>query len=371
MHNLSIWFDSKIPEVDTSVIFKDNINSNGIIEHQRESKYDLFYISQIQNDEIPLASLPFFWKTILTMIIMLSIMSGSYYKSIMYRFVILKNNQRSGCLDRPIDVLIISSAIIHHFTHTAVGLWLSANLMTEIPLADMVGFQFCEMMDVIGIFGSGHLTIGGLGIAIYRMLYIKRESWVKYVIGEKLLLLIVLVGTNLFGAFLLVLFKLETSSDRFNLNMCRGLSRTNAQILIDIESSRGEPLFTSSYLRSTAVSLLLAVQAFEFSLYLWFFHHRYKNDNVAMKKILSHDVIQDRNIKNVSTFLGQFYGFLTESIFLIGTILLIQFADENTHQIKAVAALLKYADFGLLSAVEVYSSPGLRAFKDGKLLQRA
>ena len=89
-----------------------------------------------------------------------------------------------------------------------------------------------------------------------------------------------------------------------------------------------------------------------------------------MKKILSHDVIQDRNIKNVSTFLGQFYGFLTESIFLIVTILLIHFADENTHQIKAVAALLKYADFGLLSAVEVYSSPGLRAFKNGKLFQR-
>ena len=119
----------------------DNSNSNGMFDHQGESEYDLFYISQIQNNETPLTSLPFIWKSILTMIIMFSILSGSYYKSIMYRFVILKNNQRSGYLDRPIDVLIISSAIIHHFTHTLVGLWLSANLMTEIPLADIVGFN--------------------------------------------------------------------------------------------------------------------------------------------------------------------------------------------------------------------------------------
>ena len=86
-----------------------------------------------------------------------------------------------------------------------------------------------------------------------------------------------------------------------------------------------------------------------------------------MKYLLTHDTIQARNTKNIGTFLGQFYGFVMEYAFLILVFLLIHFADENTHHVKALANIAKLADFGLLSAVEVYSSPGLRAFMKGKM----
>ena len=367
MVNISIGFVASILEADHSTFDSNGLHLDGLLGHLGDSTYDVLVISQFSDDEPPLVSLPFFAKLFLAMVILLSITSGSYYKSIMYRYVIVTNKQNSGWMHRPINVLILSSAIIHHFTHVTAGLWFLANVMSTIPLVDIVGFSFCEIIDVLGVFGLGHLTVGGLGIAVYRMLYIKKEYWVRYVIGEKRLLLFVMVTTHLFGIFLLTLFKLETSSDRFNLNMCRGLSGTDAQILIDYWISRKEPLLTTTHLRSTAVLACLAIQAFEFSLYLWFFHHRYKNDNETMKRILTHDVIRERNIKNVGTFLGQFYGFLMESTFLVLTILLIQFADENTHHIKALANVIKFADFGLLSAVEVYSSPGLRAFMNGKI----
>ena len=199
------------------------------------------------------------------------------------------------------------------------------------------------------------------------MMYIKFEYFVRYVIGEKLLLFFIWSTIEAFGLTLLVLFKSESNSDRFNLNMCRGISAADAQNVIDYELSLGEPLLTTSHLQAIALAIVLAIQTTEFSIYVWFFRHRYKNDNVTMKKLLTHDVIRERNTKNIGTFLGQFYGFAMEYAFIMLILLLILFADENTHHVKALANIAKMTEFGLLSAVEVYSSPGLRAFMKGKM----
>lgn len=285
----------------------------------------------------------------------------------MYRYVYVTNKQNSGWMHRPINVLIINSAIIHHVTHILMCIWHSANLMSETPLADIVGFGICEAMDVVGVYGLGHLTVGGLGSVIYRMMYIKFEYVVKYIVGEKLLLFLIWSTNEALGVTLLLLFKFESTSDRFNLNMCRGISVADAQSLIDYRISLREPLLTTSYLQAIALAIVLAIQTMEFSIYVWFFRHRYKNDNVKMKKLLTHDVIRERNTKNIGTFLGQFYGFAMEYAFIFSILLLIIFADENTHHIKALANIVKMIEFGLLSALEVYSSPGLRAFIKGKL----
>jgi hypothetical protein len=239
--------------------------------------------------------------------------------------------------------------------------------MSETPLADIVGFNICQAMDVVGILGLGHLTVGGLGIVIYRMMYIKFEYFVRSVVGEKLLLFVIWSTTETFGLILLFLFKSESSSDRFNLNMCRGVSVADAQTMIDYRLSLGEPLLTTSFLQTSSLAVCLAIQTMEFSIYVWFFQHRYRNDNVTMKKLLTHDTIRERNTKNIGTFLGQFYGFVMEYAFLIVAFLMIHFADENTHHVKALGSIIKFTDFGLLSAVEVYSSPGLRDFMKGKM----
>jgi hypothetical protein len=217
-------------------------------------------------------------------------------------------------------------------------------------------------MDVIGVYGIIYLSVGSLGIAIYRVLYIKLEYWVKYVVGESLLLGMIWIMSITSCGVLVFLFTFETTSHRTQMNMCTGLSITDTQIFIDYDLSRGEEMLTTTTLQRSVTTTCILMQTIEFTIYIWFFSHRYRNDNGNIKKLLTQDVIHERNIKNVSTFLGQFYAFIMEYAFLTSLLLFMYFADEYTTQIKALMVMIKIMDFGLLSAVEVLSSPGLRSF---------
>ena len=111
-----------------------------------------------------------------------------------------------------------------------------------------------------------------------------------------------------------------------------------------------------------AVGLCIAMQTFELLCYIYFFYYRYKNDNGNVAKLLTHDVTRDRNLKNVQTFIGQFYGFLTEYAFLFFWLIVIMLSDEQTYSVKTYANVVKFMDFGILSAVEYFTSPILREF---------
>ena len=326
--------------------------------------YDFLVVDEMYEDGIPLVGwLSSITKSMLVTVLMTSLLIGSYFKSIMYRYVLTTKKENRSWLHRPINVLIIHGAIIHHVTHVGVGIWYSMILVSETHLSHLFGYNFCEFMDIVGLYGLGYLTVGSLGIALFRVLYIKRENWVRKVIGEKRLLIITLSASHIVGAILLFLFKIESSSDRFHLNMCRGISVSHSQILIDYNLSKGSNMFFSSYFRLTSLACCVAIQTVEFSIYIWFFVHRYKSDNGNIRKLLTHDVLRERNMKNMQTFLGQFYGFIMEYAYLISILFLILFADSNTTpHIKALVNIAKIADFGLLSAVEVLSSPGMRAF---------
>ena len=105
----------------------------------------------------------------------------------------------------------------------------------------------------------------------------------------------------------------------------------------------------------------------EFTIYLWFFHHRYRNDSGNIAKLMKQEDVQKRNAKNAGTFLGQFYGFIVEYSFLVSILTIhIFYADEEFQHIRVLVVMAKFMDFGLLSAVEVYSSPGLRSFMNSK-----
>ena len=220
----------------------------------------------------------------------------------------------------------------------------------------------CNFTQLTGLYGLGYLNIGSLGIAVYRLLYMKHEHFVKYVVGEQLLLWIILsVGLVLTGT-LLYLFTLESSSYRFHMNMCYGWSITDAQSWLEYEHYSGHPIITTTYLQTTSIAACLFIQSIEFGICAWFLQHRYKRDNGNIKKFLTQEAVRERNVKNISTFVGQFYCFVTEYSFLIIVFIFTFLADENSPDFKALAVILKFADFGLLSFVEVLSSPPLRAF---------
>ena len=207
------------------------------------------------------------------------------------------------------------------------------------------------------------MNIGSLGIAIYRLMYIKYEEWVKYIIGEQTLLIIVLSSSLSMCGLVVYLYDLEVGKHRVQMNMCRGITPTQAQVLIDYKISLGEKLLTSTHFQKLAIGILIAYQILEFAIYVWVFYIRYKNDNkTSLKKALSEDIIKARNVKNATNFLGQFYGFVTEYFYLMVILFIIVFEGKQSSYFKGYAITAKFMDFGLISAVDVYTSPALRSF---------
>ena len=151
----------------------------GHLNSSRNHADNAILISQISQDEAPLVDLPFNIKLTLSILMTLSLLVGTLFKSIMYSYVFTTSKKnRGGWMSRPINVLTVTSAIIHHVTHVPLGVWYVVNLMTETSVGNTVGFQYCQLMDVIGVYGIIYLSVGSLGIAIYRVLYIKLEYWV-------------------------------------------------------------------------------------------------------------------------------------------------------------------------------------------------
>jgi hypothetical protein len=70
-----------------------------------------------------------------------------------------------------------------------------------------------------------NLTTGSLGMAIYRLLYVKAPNFVKYKIGEgKLLILIATAGLSA-STFLTMIFASGKARTRAALNICLDHSR--------------------------------------------------------------------------------------------------------------------------------------------------
>ena len=78
-----------------------------------------------------------------------------------------------------------------------------------------------------------------------------------------------------------------------------------------------------------------------------------------MAKLLGRQVTKERNRQNVITFLGQFYGFATEVTFL-AVFLFTLAGNKDNNELKGIAIVMKFMEFGCLSLVEVLTSERLR-----------
>ena len=344
------------------IIIVRNTNSTTSTKDSSVQFDDVFVVSHISNQEIPLVNLPFRIKRIITVALVVSLIVGTYYKNIMYRCVFTTNSKNRGWMHRPINILIVTSAVVHHATHFWVGMVYAIMLMMDISMADAVSDRFCQITYIVGLYGLMYLSVGSFGITLYRMMYIKREHWIKNIIGEKRLLGVILTLSLFLCGMMVHLYNFETVNERPFLNTCFRSSSSDIQTMIDYELSLGSQIITTAVLRKSTNIVLICIQLIELSIYIWFFHTRYKQDNGKIKHLLTQENIKDRNIQNVTTFVGQFYGFVVEYAFLFISLTCTYLGNDGSNHLQAYVTVIKFADFGLLSAVEVYSSPVLRRF---------
>ena len=112
---------------------------------------DVLTISHISNQDVPMLSLPSYIKSIMTIAMVGSVIIGSYYKYIMYSYVWTTNRKNRGWMHRPINILIVISAVVHHFTHLGTviphAMIITYNDINDknTSKADVMGNQFCQI----------------------------------------------------------------------------------------------------------------------------------------------------------------------------------------------------------------------------------
>ena len=292
--------------------------------------------------------------------LLVSFCVGSYFKFALYRHMYDVGKE---ILNRPIDLLLLVSALIDHMCCLLMVANFSIGLSLDINLSDYLGVTWCYMHFSVAVFGASYRTFGSFGVAILRLIYIKFPYLVRETKSRTKYTLLVLLNCLLVCTLTTIGFGLgngKQSRKQVQWNFCVGRSEAFREIMHDYSLTRGLTSPQSEFIPHFIVwSAFLAILT-EFFCYVVFFHHLYSHDKeMVRKKILPDVEIRRRHHKNAITFLGQFYGFLVE---LVRVSLLIYSMSPNSDvTYRFVVAMSIWIEFGILSIVEVMTSQGLRS----------
>jgi len=147
------------------------------------------------------------------------------------RRIILQFLRAPETKSNPINSLIWMDQICGIVFGTFNLIFGSVTLMLPVSLKSIMGEQFCNIVPPLSgcINLTGYIIWSAL-IAIYRTLYIKAQNWVKYKIGEKRLLkLVIYLGS--FVQLSLSLTIVYFDDDSLVVKVCHHYSPNDLEIL--------------------------------------------------------------------------------------------------------------------------------------------
>ena len=307
--------------------------------------------------------------TVVVSSILASFVVGSYFKSALYCYMY---NTRKEFMSRPIKILILIQAIIQHLVYFLMAATYTIGLGLDITFAEHVGEAWCNIPWYGGNYGAIYKNIGGLGIAVFRLLCLFRGNWVQDRCGKKRLLSIILATSILMSLVLAVGFGIRNgpgSRKQVTWNFCIGKSEEFRETLHNYSVIQGTIIPQDELLPKLVLLILLTSVVVELVCYLIFFGYMYRHDRYIMKKnILKVEVIRKRHQKNAITMMGQFYSFGVEGILYIGMIFSMQKNSDIVYRMIVIVGF--YVEFGLVSFVEVMTSRKLREYQLHNMLFR-
>ncbi len=152
-----------------------------------------------------------------------SLIIGSWAKFLMYSHIL-----NSKIKEQPINVLILIEQVVYHFCQFYVLFPICVSLPFGISPGEMIqkyfggkdwycwSFFYVHMLSVI------YLALNGLGIAIIRLIYIKRGTWLKYIFGEVKLLIYTGAGIAVSTVTFMYIYGSANKSKRSMYNYCLG-----------------------------------------------------------------------------------------------------------------------------------------------------
>ena len=280
---------------------------------------------------------------------------GTYFKCILYLHLWDKYKKREF---NPIDLLILVTSVVQHMN--SINLIYNGLLVMlfNISSEELVTEWVCTLPRLLFQFEVVYSCIGSLGVSVFRIIYIKNHLWVKYSLGEKNMLSIVLFGGFWLTGVCMFLLSYNDYDRIFKETCLLSPSAPLLQVLDEYELGRGNASIYFHWVQGRRILFIILISATisELIIYIIFFHHMYKHDNNGRLRILlGSTVIRRRNQRNAITFFGQFCSFAFE----IGlNILMISAVEGNASW--GVVILLKMVAFTSMAIIEDLTNASLR-----------
>ena len=335
--------------------------SNKTLSVYLENSFDILLIDEFNLELSALDSLSPVGETVVVSSLIGSALVGSYYKIPLYHYMYDKFKEKSNTA---IDVLLLVNGIIQHFICLLLAIYYCVGLLLDITFSNPFGEAWCNIPWYAGVFGGAYRTMGSLGIAIFRLLYIKCADWVNYRFGQKNFLWMVLTISLTISIALSCAFGMgngPASRKQVSWNWCIGRNEEFREIEHNYALLTGQVSPQPDLFAKLSLLVLLTGLTVELVCYFIFFGHLHTHDTgMLTRKILSAGEVKRRRQKNAITFLTQFYGFVVECITVLG--FLYTFKKSSNIRFRVAIAIGYWVEFGIVSIVEVMASQNLRPY---------
>ena len=259
----------------------------------------------------------------------------------------------------PINILILVTCIMQHIEIMIGVIYQNLVASTGFSLEELGVPWICPFLKGILATVTIYSVVGGLGIAIYRILLIKYDLIVKNFIGETRLL-----GIILFCQILIIAIHLGLRNDVGIVEQpirptCMNFPYGHVLDILDTYSvSHGNDSIliyqTPLYFFSALAFLLMII--IELIIYLIFFCHLFLHDNSdGIKLILESEVIKRRNTRNGLTFFSHFCSFVAEFLMAVTFMIAIKKAN-NENPIFLIYCYARWFSLSGIAIIEVITS---------------
>ena len=285
----------------------------------------------------------------------------TYFRSIVYKYFLIQYKAKQLT---SVNVLTLVLCLFQHVFLITFQTYETLIVAFGISFQDIIGSTVaCIPLRLIFLFEQLYSVIGSLGIAIYRILLIKHDNFVKYTVGQKGLTIIVLFCGLSLTVLVSLLIGILQLVDPLRPK-CMLVPKFNIlQILDDYSQSVGN-LPISSLMMILRVSLKFVMLFFTFTelgIYVSIFYFIYKHNNSQnLRRILDPQSIKARNKKNAVTFFAQFCSFVAELLFTIAGIIALRFGKSD-NLVYYVVTILKKICMCSMAVIEVVTSSTLRS----------
>ena len=232
-----------------------------------------------------LESLNMFGVSVVASSLATSAIVGSYCKSAIYHYMYYMIKE-SGT--KPIDILILVNTVTQHFICLFLVVIYCVGLVGSITYSDHMDEIWCNLPWYLGIYGGAYRTFGSLGMAVYRLLLIKRNDWVVS-IGKKTLGIIVLLFSIMISIGTTIGFGTgngPASRKQVTWNWCVGRNEKLRETLHEYSLISGTVTTESEFLAKLSLLTTILGVISELFCYLIFFSHLHSNDkNLVTKKL--------------------------------------------------------------------------------------